>query len=157
WDQVILSVGCIFNSGDLTDDAFDCLFTLPTIDAPFLDPNRRFQDINLLGGGLTAGQSVALHPIGTDTTVNLRFVVPSAFSIAAGATLGVGTGVRFFIREQQAITVAGTFNITSPASFQIEETLNYGTSQGINVTGTMNVTGTSFTRTGNTSDNSQII
>ena len=51
-------------------------------DIALLANNQSFQDINIIAGTLTSGQTLTLNPIGTASTANLVYVFPGNFTVA---------------------------------------------------------------------------
>jgi hypothetical protein len=145
WDELYLDNGSVLNAGDLTGNAFDLQLAVPAGHVSRLAANRRFEDVNVLAGSLASGQTLNLAAIGTETTANLRYVFPGAFTVQAGATMTVQPGVRVLIRDNQVLTVNGLLDVDAAGSFEIED-FNGGQISGIVVNGTMDVTGTAFTR-----------
>jgi uncharacterized membrane protein YgdD (TMEM256/DUF423 family) len=127
WSGLSLANGAVLNAGDMTGNGFDQPITVPAVDATLLADNLRFQDVMLQPGGLGAGESATLSPLGTVTTVNQRYVITAAtgnFTVQAGGVLNVASGAAVVAVE------------TSSATF------------GIAVAGTMNVSGATFTHSG---------
>jgi hypothetical protein len=140
--QLSLLTGSVLSSGELTGNGFDLAIFVPAVDMPLLASNRRFQDVNILAGTLQNGQSLALNAIGTDTTVNLRYVFPGGFTVAAGATVTVAPTVNVLISGAQTFTENG--NMT----FGIGDTLTFGTAFNqttqLQIGGTLATTGTTI-------------
>ncbi len=154
--QVKLDDGSLLSAGDLAGNTFNSPLFLPAGGVQYLsgpgNENLRFTDVNLLAGSLTAGQTVNLNPIGTGSLGTQRYVFPGNFTVQSGAVLNVGTGANLLLRSGQTITVGagGAMNVTGAASFVIEDA-SFTPNHGIDVSGTFTATGTSFTRTANTS------
>ena len=64
-NQLSLANGSVLNANDLSNDVFNLPIYVPALDVPLLTNNQSFQAININGGSLTTGQSLALNPIGT--------------------------------------------------------------------------------------------
>src|SRR5204862_263349 len=94
WDNIALANGSVLNSGDITTSIFGLtaigtVLSVPAIDVPLLTNNKSFQDVDINAGSLNNGETVALTPMGTLNTANLRYVFPGAFEIKGGATLSI--------------------------------------------------------------------
>ncbi|WP_168218902.1 FG-GAP-like repeat-containing protein [Limnoglobus roseus] len=159
WDVLAWANGSVLNANDVTGNGFDTTVYLPALDVPLLTNNLRFQDVNLNSGGAT-GAALALNPLGTANTVNQRYVfsgltgfggTAATFAIPVGAAVSFGSGATVLIRDAATVTVNGTLNVTSPASFAAEDTGNFDT-EAIFVNGTMNVTSAVFTRANGTNN-----
>jgi len=153
WDQLSLANGSILNSGDLTANGFDQTISVPAIDAPLLANNRRFQDVDLLGGSLASGQSLTLSLLGTDTTVNQRYVFTGAYTVQSGATMNVAANVIALIQGSQTITDNGTltFGAGDAVSFASANATQIVVGSG----GVLTLSGTAFS--GSTSYTTQIV
>jgi len=81
------------------------------------------------------------------TTAGSPYMITANVAVANGVTLTVDSGVTVQINNGVTITDNGMLNVTGAAGVGIEDNGNGGT-EGIAVNGTMNVTGTAFTRTG---------
>src|SRR5262249_32420413 len=85
---------------------------------------------------------------------------PGAFTVKAGATLGVADSLNVLIRGTQTITIdsGGMLNVGADA-VAIEDPNNFSQTEGIVVNGSMTAAGASFTRAGGTNgnNNSQIL
>ena len=64
-NQLSLVNGSVLNSGDLTNDIFNLPIYVPFQDVALLANNQSFQDINIIAGTMTSGQTLSLIPIGT--------------------------------------------------------------------------------------------
>ncbi len=73
--QVYLDNGSILNAGDLVGNSFNTNLFLSAADVQYLSGadsnNAQFNDIDILAGTLTSGQTLALNAIGTASTANL--------------------------------------------------------------------------------------
>ena len=63
--------------------------------------NAQFQDIDILAGTLTSGQTLALNAIGTASTANLRYVFAGNFTVDSGATVTVGPNVSVLVQDER--------------------------------------------------------
>ena len=110
--ELSLDAGSVLNAGDLVGDTFDLPLYLPAADVQDLSGagsnNLSFQDIDILGGSIGSGQTLALNAIGTASTANLRYVFSGAFTVGAGATLTVAPNVSVLIQAGQTLTDDGT-------------------------------------------------
>ncbi|HXG10201.1 MAG TPA: cohesin domain-containing protein [Gemmataceae bacterium] len=145
WEQLNWADGSVLNPGDLSANAFDTAISAPALHIPLLASNRRFQDVGLLPGSLSSGQNLVLNLLGTDTTVNMRYVFQGAFTVQSGATLTLGTNVRALLRQGVTLTANGTLNINDADTIAAEE-LGSSVTVGIVVNGTMTVSATDFLR-----------
>src|SRR5205823_3842263 len=84
WSGMTLANGSVLNSGDLTTNGFDLPLSVPISDIPLLANNRRFQNVNILASTLSSGPALTLGPIGTDTTVNLRYFFIGSVTVQSG-------------------------------------------------------------------------
>jgi hypothetical protein len=149
-DNLRFPIGSIVSSGDLSANAFDTTIDISALDLPQLADNQSFDDVNILPETLTSGQTVSLDSIGNLLTTNLRYLFPGGFTVGAGATLNVNSGVSVLISDAEQLVVDGTFNITSAQSFAIEDQNDGSLSGGITVNGTINISNTKLTRSGGT-------
>src|SRR5262249_21568295 len=128
WSDLNLANGTVLNAGDIVGNGFDQTIKIPAVDATLLANNLRFEDVVIQSGSLSSGQSATLAPRGTVTTVNQRYVFDAAtgnFNVQAGGVLNVTSG-------SSVVAVESSYTIF-----------------GIVVNGTMNVSGATFTHTGN--------
>ena len=86
---------------------------MPALDVPLLTNNQSFQAININGGSLSTGQSLALNLIGTKSTANLIYIFPGGFTIQTGASLTVAANVNVQIGGGQTVADNGTLNFGS--------------------------------------------
>jgi Bacterial Ig-like domain (group 3) len=154
-DQLTLGIGSVLNSGDLTTNGFDLPISVPFTDVPLLTNNRRFRDINILTGNMTAGQTLALNPIGTDAVANLRYVFSAGFTVASGATVNVGANVAFAVQGAQAFTDNGALNFANGSSVNVVRAFN--TITQIVVNGALTAAGVNFFNSGNGSSSTNQI
>ena len=101
-----------------------------------------FQQIEINAGTLTAGQTLTLNAIGTNTA-NMSYVFPSGFTVAAGATINVGPNVTVSISPGQTFTDNGTVNFASGDTVALGAS-GYSATQ-LGVGGTLTAIGTTFT------------
>ena len=133
--EVYFSDGVTLNPGDLAGDAFDSPLYIPAIDVQFLSgpssTNLRFQAINLLSDTLSSGQSVTLGVIGSQTTANLRYVLPYNFTVGQGASLAVAPGLPVAIGtgSSLALTDNGTLTFGSGDAVTLDDNGYYVNSQ----------------------------
>ena len=92
-NQLSLANGSVLNANDLSNDVFNLPIYVPALDVPLLTNNQSFQAININGGSLSTGQSLALNLIGTKSTANLIYIFPGGFTIQTGASLSVAANV----------------------------------------------------------------
>ena len=156
-DNVSLAAGSVLNSGDMTGNVFNTTLTAPVTDVPLLTNNLSFNAVYVTGG-LASGQSVTLAPLGTQTTANQYYALPSGLTVASGATLTIATGASFYIGDAQTLSVSGQLNVID-ASVLINKLANDYATYGIAVNsgGTMTATGSTFTRNGSVSNETAII
>lgn len=149
--QMTLSAGSVFKPGDLSNDAFNLPLYLPASDVALLSAagggsdNQSFDAIDILSSVLAAGQILNLNAIGVDSTANLLYVLPGAFTVDSGATLNVGVNVPVLIQAGQTLTVNGTMTATGDT---ISLSSNYAGGTQILVNGTLTATGTTFNAPG---------
>jgi hypothetical protein len=79
-NNVYLDSGLVLNQGDLSNNIFNATLHTPVADIPLLLTNQSFNGV-FLTGGLTAGQSVVLAPMGTQTTAGQYYYVPSGLAV----------------------------------------------------------------------------
>jgi len=150
--QMTLNAGSVFNPGDLSNDAFNLPLYLPAADVALLSAagggsdNKSFQDIDIPGGTLASGQTLALNAIGTVSTANLRYVFPGGFTVAVGATLNVGANVAVLLQASQTLTVNGTMTLASGDTLTLSSNYNGGTQVVVN--GTLAATGATVNQAG---------
>nr|WP_143547663.1 cohesin domain-containing protein [Rhodopirellula sp. SM50] len=165
WDSLRLNDGSVISNGS-TPWVLRNEFTQP-ISVPYqhlqnasrLADNLRFEDINILAGLLPTGQMLHLNLIGTATTVDLRYVFPSGFTIQEESLLSINADVRTLLKENQQFNVDGTLRFNNAASLVIEDGFSGQTSGiSVGVTGTLDVIKTDLTRinTGNLQDIARI-
>src|SRR5205814_2113405 len=70
-----LTLANVISSSDLTGNGFDQTISILAIDAAKLTNNLRFQDVVILGGSLSNGQTATLAPLGSDTQLSQRYVI----------------------------------------------------------------------------------
>ncbi|QDV45677.1 allantoinase [Stieleria neptunia] len=153
WDAIELGVGSVIADGTtpwVQRNEFNLPITVPyqhLQDANHLSDNLRFADINIRAGSLPTGETLDLDLIGTATSVDLRYVFPSGFTVQDGAMMSINQGVSVLIRENQQFNVDGTLRFDNAASLVIEDGYGRHTS-GIAVSGsgTLDVINTDFTR-----------
>ncbi len=146
-DNVYLDSGLVLNQGDLSNNIFNATLHTPVADIPLLLTNQSFNGV-FLTGGLTAGQSVVLAPMGTQTTAGQYYYVPGGLAVGTGAALTIDGGASVTIADNQALTISGTTTVKD-ATVVINRTTSYGSgSDGILITsgGTLTADGASFVR-----------
>src|SRR5262249_19910888 len=84
-DNLYLNAGSVLNSGEMTSNVFNTSLWAPVTDVPLLTNNLTFNGV-FVTGGLASGQSVTLAPLGTQTTTNQYYLLPSGLTVASGAT-----------------------------------------------------------------------
>ena len=111
--------------------------------------NLSFEQINILGGTLTSGQTLALNAIGTATTANLQYVFPNNFTVNAGATMNVAPNVSVIL--QPAYNTALTVTDNGTITFNSGDTVNFADAAysptvllSVNSGGVLNASGTAF-------------
>ncbi len=113
--QVYLDNGSILNAGDLVGNSFNTPLFLSAADVQYLSGadsnNAQFNDIDILAGTLTSGQTLALNAIGTASTANLRYVFSGNFTVSSGATLTVAANVSVVIPYNVTLTDSGTADL----------------------------------------------
>ena len=171
--QLSLDNSSVLNSGDLTGDTFNMPIYVPYNDVQFLGNNAGFNDIEINAGTLSSG-TLSLNRIGTNPA-NLRYVFSSGFTVASGATVNVGANVSALIQSQPftdngtltfasgdtvtlgntQIVVGGTMTATSD-SFATNNG-NYFTGIQVNAGGHLKATGSSFTLSQLSLNNSSVL
>ena len=106
-NQVSLNAGSVLANTDLMGDTFNTTLFVPFGGVQYLSDNTAFNDIDVTGGPLSSG-ALNLDQLGTGSA--LRYVFPSGFTVATGATLNVGTNVAVLIGADQTITDGGSLN-----------------------------------------------
>ena len=147
-DQLYLSSGSVLDQGNLSNDIFNLPLYVPAIDVPLLTLNQSFEAVNILGGTLESGQSTTLAEMGTKTSVNLYYVLPSGLSVASGATLTIGAGASVYLSDAQTLSVSGQLTVTD-ASLYVDQDAGYGGDSSaivVNNGGTMTVADSSVVR-----------
>ncbi|QJW95478.1 Ig-like domain-containing protein [Frigoriglobus tundricola] len=153
--RFVFDASAALGTGDLVGDAFDVPLYIPADDVQYLsgsaDNNLRFGNV-FVTGGLAGGQTAALNAIGTQTTANLQYIFDSNFTVASGATLSVGPGVKVKVSNGDAtvaLTVDGTATFASGDAVSLNS--GYGASPIqilVGAGGALRATGTTFTATG---------
>ena len=139
--------------GALSGNGFDLPVYLPATDVQYLSGtgsnNLSFEQINILGGTLTSGQTLALNAIGTATTANLQYVFPNNFTVNAGATMNVAPNVSVIL--QPAYNTALTVTDNGTITFNSGDTVNFADAAysptvllSVNSGGVLNASGTAF-------------
>jgi hypothetical protein len=151
FSYVYLDNGSSVNAGSLSGNGFDTTLYVPAGSVQYLANNLRFQDINVLAGTLSSGQSLALNEIGTASTAKLRYVFPGNFTVASGGTLTVGTNVSVALNPGVTLQDNGSVTFSSGDTVNF---LSYYGAVALNVggTGSLSISGTSFSSNGGTSD-----
>jgi hypothetical protein len=126
--SVSLADNVVFNAGDLAGNAFDTTLVIPAVDVQYLsgtgNNNLRFQNIDLQPDTVASGEAVALNAIGTQTTTNLHYVMPSGLTIGLGGSVSVGAGVPVTIGPASSGTVTLTDDGTLSFAANDTATLN---------------------------------
>ncbi len=135
--QLSLDNGSVLNAGDLVNDVFNTPLAVPFGDVAYLANNASFQDIDINAGTISSG-TLNLNQIGASSS-SLRYVFPSGFTVAAGATLAVGPNVNVLVNGSLTDNGALRFASGDTVSF-------YGSS--IVVGGAMSATDAAFTNSG---------
>jgi hypothetical protein len=131
---------------------FDVTLYVPADVVPLLSAagggsdNLRFRDINITGS-LPTHASLDLELIGLETTANLRFLFPANFTVAVGATLTVGPGVRVEVETNQTLTINGMARLQPSSTLTLLATYSSQTSRVV-VAGTLTASGATFARAG---------
>ena len=163
WDNVILDSGYVLNPSDLSGDTFNKAITLPIEDVANLAPKvagsyvavNSFEDIDVTGSlPSSSGVSSAelTNSIATDPT-RVTYVFPAFFEIKKGGTLKVDDGVNVLLdAENKSLTVdlGGTLTIgdANGGATVVQQQFASATgptTEGIVVSGNMNVANSSFT------------
>jgi hypothetical protein len=141
----LLSSGC----------AFDLPLSVPADVVPLLSAagggsdNLRFRDVNITGG-LAAGSALDLELIGTQTTMNLRYLFPTAFTVPAGASLNVAAQVRVVsvgaFTNAGTVSVAGTLQLNAGGTNRGDLSVGFGGT--VTVTGALAMTAGTLTLAG---------
>ena len=141
-DQLYFNNGSVLSSGDLTDDTFNLPIYVPAPDASLLAGNVSFENIDILGGAID--QSAALNVLGTGTEPDFEYIFNSGLEVESGASLTIASDVKVMIATDETITVdSGASMTVGAATIEIN---NYdGGTYGLNVAGSLTLTGTSFT------------
>src|SRR5262249_62175755 len=84
---------------------------VPYNDVQYLGDNASFEQIEINAGTLPGG-TLALNLMGTSTS-NLSYVFYQGFTVASGATLSVGPGVRVVIPAGLTVTDNGTLSFAT--------------------------------------------
>ena len=140
-NQLSLNNASVYGSGDLTGDTFNMSVYVPYGDVQYLAGNVKFEQVYINANTMPAGQTLALNPIGTNTS-SLQYVFSGGFTIASGATLNVAPSISVLLTDGQTITDNGTLTFATGDSMNFYS--YYGASQ-IVVNGTMTATGDTFT------------
>ncbi len=149
-NQVYFSGGSTIQQGDLSNNVFNSTVYVPAIDVPLLTQNQSFQQVDILGGTLGSNQLTTLSLLGTGSTSGMYYLLPSGLNVPSGATLTISTGASVTIPDQQYLTVSGQLNVTGATVVIDKDYCCNGTADGIYVGlgGTMDVSGSTFTRSG---------
>ena len=107
----------------VTENRFSTTLDTSINHVPDLVENEWFSDVFLKTGSLAAGQTVTLPPLGTVTTLNMRYRMRN-FTVQDGATLNVGAGTRLQLEEDQVLTIAGAVNIADAESIVMVDDTN---------------------------------
>ena len=156
-NDLYFSSGSIVNAGDLSNNIFNLPIYMPAIDAPMFANNQSFEAVEILGSPLTSGQSTTFNLMGTKTTSGMYYVLPNGLSIAANASLTIGTGASVALQDQQNIYVAGQLNLNS-AYLGINKLTNNGAAYGIVISngGVVNFTNSTIARNNTSNENANI-
>ena len=92
WDQFTLDNNSLLNSGDIAGCAFDTTVAVPALDVPLLAGNTTFQDVYINAGSSTGSTPLNLPILGSAST-NQHAVFSGAFTIPAGSTVTIDSGV----------------------------------------------------------------
>ncbi len=105
--------------------------------------NVSFHQIEIDSGTLPSGSELDLNAIGTNPT-NLSYIFPGAFTVAAGATLKVGTTVPVQVSEGQTLTDHGTLSFATGDMVTLVPGGCCDPSAQLVVDGTLAASGTTF-------------
>ena len=155
-DNLYLDAGSLLYSGDLTTNIVNTPLTVPITDVPLLTDNQSFYSVSV-AGALASGQTMALDPLGTQTTANQYYVfVSNGVVVPSGTSLTIGTGAVVYISDGVTVGVSGQLSVSS-ATVVIDKNVNNNT-DGIvvNSGGTMTVTGSAFSRSGGYNENAHL-
>ncbi|HZV04066.1 MAG TPA: hypothetical protein VE999_03160 [Gemmataceae bacterium] len=138
---VILNDGSTLNAGDLTGNSFNSPLFVPEQDIQNLSNNALFNTINILGGSVAGGKTLALNAIGKVSTANLVYNFAGNFLIGSQGTVTVAPNVSVVVGEGVTLTDDGTLNFKSGDNVA----LNIGTTQiVVGNGGLMTATDTTF-------------
>ncbi len=156
--QMLLGNNVVFNAGDWAGNKFDTTLFVPHTVIPFLSAagggsdNARFQDIYINTGALASG-TLDLRAIGTETTVNLKYIFNGNFTVPTTTTLNVLAGVKAWVATNSALTVSGSANFGSGSSLTLWQTNSTSSQLIVNNQGVVTATDTTFNKSGNWSEN----
>ncbi len=144
-----LDNGSVLGAGDLAGNTYNSPLYLPATEVQYLSgtgTTQYFQAVNILGGTLAAGQTLALNAISA-TPGSLTYVFPSGFTVAYGATVTVAANVSVQLGGGQTFTDGGTVSLAAGDTW----TFNYAYSATAQlVVGNTNGTGGLLTAAGTT-------
>ncbi len=153
FSEVVLADGCIFKTGDLTDNIFNTTLHTPLLDVPLLTNNKSFNTVLINpNDSVPSGQTLTLPLMGTASTTNLLYVVqsgqPGTLAVDTGAALNVAPGVHLQLGTA-ALQASVSLTVDGTLSFGSGDTVTFDTSQAtgqivIGNGGLMNASGTLF-------------
>ena len=121
-NQVYLGNSSILNAGDLSGNSFNCPLYLPENEVQYLSGtgsnNVQFAAIDIIGGIVPDGQSLALNAIGTSTS-NLTYVFAGAFTVASNALVSVAGNLPVVIDPGVTLTDDGTLTFATGDSVDL--------------------------------------
>lgn len=148
WSGVSLSTAVI-SAGNLAGNTFNSTVTTPTSLLPFFanpgNENISFKTIAISSTSLVSG-TANLNLVGLDPSLEL-YTFPSGFTVGAGTTLAVGSGVPVFLPTGQLLRVDGTMSLAAGSNLQLSSAYNGGTQVVVN--GLLTATSATISNPGN--------
>ena len=170
FDRSLSAVGfdpnAIWNPNDLQGNRFDCLLVMPFFDVqnlagPVGNRNVEFFQVNILGGEMTAGQSLTLNALNTISGSQYDYLFAGNFTVDHGATVNVGTNVPIQLQDNTNFIDFGSVTLSQGDVVMFDTTNYYATAtqlivaQNGSTAGVLQATGTTFASQG--SETTQIL
>ncbi len=111
---VSFNIGAKIGPKDFVDNVFNTILILPSASLDMFSSvsggsdNRSFAEIFLLGTALLSQETLRLRRMGTQSTLNLKYVFFENFVVGANAKLIVDSDVATRIRSNVGLTINGT-------------------------------------------------
>ena len=137
---VTLDHGSMLSAGNLTENQFITNLRVPGSFVPFLETNRQFTTVSVLGG--TIVEDVTWNPLGTDTTVGMRYLIEGSLTIDDDATLTITAGTSVDVAGNQTVTINGSLELNGLERFRF--TRNQSRTTGMVVNGLLTASNTMF-------------